>query len=323
MLLLLVLVFIGVFVVLTLLLVASGTGASQQTKQTLAVLASALAVDQSRTGDPIVDIRKSELLSAVPWINRWLLKLEIAPSLRNLLYQADVKWTAGGLLLMSVACSVFPAYLIYLRTGAVIFALAIGLIAGGAPILYVLHKRRQRFGKFEQELPEALDLMVSALRAGHSLVAALSLVAHECPDPIGAEFRICFEEQNYGLELRTAMTNLTARIPLQDLKIVVTGILIQKESGGNLAEVLDKAAYVIRERYRLKRQVRVHTAQGRLTGWILSFLPLALGIALYLINPDTMSLLWRRAIGVKLLYAAAAMTITGALIIRKIVNMDV
>jgi tight adherence protein B len=323
MLLLLALVFIGVFVVLTLLLVASGTGASQQTKQTLAVLASALAVDQSRTGDPIVDIRKSELLSAVPWINRWLLKLEIAPSLRNLLYQADVKWTAGGLLLMSVACFVFPAYLIYLRTGAVIFALAIGLIAGGAPIVYVLHKRRQRFGKFEQELPESLDLMVSALRAGHSLVAALSLVAHECPDPIGAEFRICFEEQNYGLELRTAMTNLTARIPLQDLKIVVTGILIQKESGGNLAEVLDKAAYVIRERYRLKRQVRVHTAQGRLTGWILSFLPLALGIALYLINPDTMSLLWRRAIGVKLLYAAAAMTITGALIIRKIVNMDV
>jgi tight adherence protein B len=318
-----VLVFIGVFVVLTLLLIASGTGASQRTKQTLAVLKSALAVDQPRTGDPIVDIRKSELLSAVPWINRWLLKLEIAPSLRILLYQANVKWSAGGLLLMSVACFVFPSYLIYLRTGAVIFAVAIGLIGGGAPIFYVLQKRRQRFDKFEQELPEALDLMVSALRAGHSLVAALDLVAHECQDPIGAEFRICFDEQNYGLELRTAMANLIARVPLQDLKIVVTGILIQKESGGNLAEVLDKTAYVIRERYRLKRQVRIHTAQGRLTGWILSFLPLVLGLALYLINPDTMSLLWRRQIGVKLLYTAAAMTITGALIIRKIVNMDV
>ena len=119
------------------------------------------------------------------------------------------------------------------------------------------------------------------------------------------------------------MTNLVARVPLQDLKIVVTGILIQKESGGNLAEVLDKAAYVIRERYRLKRQVRVHTAQGRLTGWILSLLPPVLGVALYLINPVTMSLLWRREIGIKLLYAAAAMTITGALIIRKIVNMEV
>ena len=144
----------------------------------------------------------------------------------------------------------------------------------------MLHKRSKRFNKFEQGLPEALDLMVSALRAGHSLVAALGLVAQESPDPIGGEFRICFDEQNYGLELRTAMDNLVARVPLQDLRIVTTAILIQKESGGNLAEVLDKTAYVIRERFRLKRQVRVHTAQGRLTGWILSFLPIVLGIAL-------------------------------------------
>jgi tight adherence protein B len=321
--LLLALVFIGVFIVLALLLIASGTGASQQTRQTLAVLESALAVEHSQTGDPIVDIRKSELLSAVPWINRWLLKFEVAPRLRGLLYQANVKWTAGGLILMSVACFAFPAYLIYLRTGAVIFGAAIGLLTAGGPIFYALHKRRYRFNKFEQELPEALDLMVSALRAGHSLVAALGLVAQESPDPIGIEFRVCFEEQNYGLELRTAMSNLLVRVPLQDLRIVVTAILIQKESGGNLAEVLDKTAYVIRERYRLKRQVRVHTAQGRLTGWILSFLPLVLGMALYLISPDTISILWNRAIGIKLLYAASAMTIAGALIIRKIVNMEV
>ncbi len=323
MLLLMVLVFIGVFVVLALLMVASGTGASQQTKQTLAVLESALAVEKSRSGDPIVDVRKNELLSAVPWINRWLLKIEIAPRLRSLLYQANVKWTTGGLLLMSAACFVFPTYLIYLRTGTVIFSALIGLLIAGAPIFYVLHKRRQRFNKFEQELPEALDLMVSALRAGHSLVAALGLVARESPDPIGAEFRICFEEQNYGLELRTAMNNLLARVPLQDLRIVVTAILIQKESGGNLAEVLDKTAYVIRERYRLRRQVRVHTAQGRLTGWILTFLPIVLGMALYMINPDSMSLLWRREIGIKLLYAASGMMVVGALIIRKIVNMEV
>ncbi|MGO4209872.1 type II secretion system F family protein [Terriglobus sp. YAF25] len=113
------------------------------------------------------------------------------------------------------------------------------------------------------------------------------------------------------------------RVPLQDLRIVVTAILIQKESGGNLAEVLEKAAHVIRERFRLKRQIRVHTAQGRLTGWILSFLPVVLGIALYLVNPKTMSILWTNPIGVKLLYLSAAMTISGALIIRKIVNMKV
>jgi tight adherence protein B len=119
------------------------------------------------------------------------------------------------------------------------------------------------------------------------------------------------------------MENLVGRVPLQDLRIVVTAILIQKESGGNLAEVLDKASYVIRERFRLKRQVRVHTAQGRLTGWILSFLPAVLGFGLYLLNPETMSVLWTRPIGVKLLYASAIMTISGALIIRKIINMEV
>jgi tight adherence protein B len=224
---------------------------------------------------------------------------------------------------MSLACFVIPSYLLYLRTGAVPFALLLGLLLGATPFVYVLHKRRQRFNKFEEELPEALNLMVSALRAGHSLVAALGLVGSESPEPIGSEFKICCDEQNYGLELRTALDNLVSRVPLQDMRIVTTAILIQKESGGNLAEVLDKTAYVIRERFRLKRQVRIHTAQGRLTGWILSFLPVVLGISLYFVNPDHMSLLWKRDIGVKLMYAAGIMTITGALIIRKIVRMDV
>jgi tight adherence protein B len=119
------------------------------------------------------------------------------------------------------------------------------------------------------------------------------------------------------------MENLIARVPLQDVRIVATGILIQKESGGNLAEVLEKAGHVIRERFTLKRQIRVHTAQGRLTGWILSFLPIVLGFGLYLVNPDTMSILWKRPIGIKLLYTAGCMTIAGGLIIRKIVRMEV
>lgn len=320
---LLVLVFLSIFLVATLLLSASRMGVSKQAEQTLSTLQAALATARPELSDQVVDIRKEELLSAVPWLNRWLLKLELAPSLRSLLYQADLKWTAGGLLLMSIACFAFPAYLIYLRTGAATFSMLIGLLLGGAPFVYVFHKREQRFAKFEAGLPETLDLMVSALRAGHSLVSALDLAANESPDPIGKELRICFDEQNYGVELKTAMNNLATRVPLQDLKIVITAILIQKESGGNLAEVFDKAAYVIRERFRLKRQVRVHTAQGRLTGWILSLLPVVLGIGLYLINPDTMSLLWRRPIGVKLLYTSATMTIAGALIIRKIVRMDV
>jgi len=316
-------VFLGAFTVFALLLVAGGTGASQQTKKVLATLDSALATSWTNSSDQVVDLRKQELFSAVPWINRWLMKIELAPRLRLLLYQANLRWTAGGLLLSSGLAFAIPAYLIYLKTGSTLVGLAVGAAAGFSPILYVLFKRGKRFKKFEEGLPDALELMVSALRVGHSLNSALSLVARECTDPIGTEFRICFDEQNYGLELRTAMDNLTTRVPLQDIKIVTTAILIQKESGGNLAEVLEKTGHVIRERFRLKRQIMTHTAQGRMTGLILTLLPVVLGILLYLINPKSMSLLWTRAIGIKLLWASAAMTTVGGLIIRKIVNMDV
>jgi tight adherence protein B len=318
-----VLVFSGVFAIFALLLLAAGSGASSQNKQTIAALESALAVSKQPSTDHLVDIRKQDLFSAIPWMNRWLLKIEIAPRVRTLLYQANLKWTTSTLLLLSAVFFAVPAYLIYLRTSSGIPSLLIGFVLGLAPLAFVLHKRSKRFGKFEKELPDALDLMVSALRAGHSLVAALGLVSRECADPVGGEFRICFDEQNYGLELRTAMENLVARIPLQDLRIVVTAILIQKESGGNLAEVLDKASHVIRERFRLKRQVQVHTAQGRMTGWILTFLPVVLGFLLYLLNPESMSLLWKRPIGLKLLYTSGVMTFVGGLIIRKIVQMEV
>jgi len=323
MLLLVVLVFLGVFGVFALLILASNVGGSGQSKQALAALQSALATDKSEWRDQIVDIRKKELLSAIPLLHRWLLKIELAPRLHRLLYQANLKWTAGGLMLISGACFVIPAYLIYRRSGVLIFSVLIGILLGGAPFAFVLHKRKQRFKKFEQNLPEALDLMVSALRAGHSLIAALGLVSRESIDPIGSEFRICFEEQNYGLELRTAMDNLVARVPLQDLKLVATAILIQKESGGNLAEVLDKVSQLVRDRFRLRRQILVHTAQGRMTGWVLSFLPVILGLAMWVVNPKTMSLLWTDPLGLKLMYAAAAMIIVGGLIIRQIVNMEV
>lgn len=206
---------------------------------------------------------------------------------------------------------------------APLFGLIAGALLGFIPIGWVFFKRGQRFKAFEQGLPEALDLMVSALRAGHSLIAAMGLVARECPDPVGGEVRICFDEQNYGLELKTAMDNMTTRVPLQDLRIVSTAIMIQKESGGNLAEVLDKTSHVIRERFRLKRQVMVHTAQGRMTGLVLSALPPVLGFLLWTVNPEMVSLLWKREIGRILLWVAAGMTVFGGMIIKKIVDMDV
>ncbi|MFC5863791.1 type II secretion system F family protein [Acidicapsa dinghuensis] len=316
-------VFIGVFSVAAMVLIATGTGSSQQTKKVLARLDSALATSWIHSNDEVVDLRKQELLSAVPWINRWLSKIELAPRLRLMLYQANLKWTAGGLILMCLLAFMVSSYLVNLKLNNSLIAILAGLVLGAFPFLFVLFKRGRRFKKFETELPESLDLMVSALRVGHSLNSALSLVSKECPDPVSTEFRICYDEQNYGLELRTAMDNLTTRVPLQDLKIVITAILIQKESGGNLAEVLQNTAHVIRERFRLKRQIMTHTAQGRLTGIILTLLPPVLGILIFLINPQLISLLWTRAIGIKLLWASLGMTILGGLWISKIVNIDV
>jgi tight adherence protein B len=155
------------------------------------------------------------------------------------------------------------------------------------------------------------------------MVPTLGLVGREAPDPIGREFNICFEEQNYGLELRTALGNLVTRFPLQDLRMIASAIMIQRETGGNLAEILDKCAHIIRARAQLQQEIRVRTAQGRLTGWILSFLPVILGVILYFMNPAQMSVLWKRPLGVKLLYTSAAMTTIGALIIRKIVRIRV
>ena len=318
-----VVVFISVFAVIALLLFAGGSGKARSEK-TLAHLETALGSNTpSGRLSSKIDIRKDEVFSTIPWLNRWLLNAEIAPRLRVLLHQANLGWTTGGLILAIAAALLIPSYLVYLRTQQLLLAAIIGAIGAYCPIGYVLYRRSKRFHAFEQGLPEALDLMVSGLRAGHSLNAALRLVAQETPDPIGSEFRICFEEQNYGLELRVALENLLTRIPLQDLRIMATAILIQKESGGNLAEVLEKTSTIIRERFKLKRQVLVHTAQGRLTGWILSLLPVALGLALYFIDPNTMSILWTRKIGQELMMLSAVMTIIGGLIIRKIVNMEV
>ena len=321
--LIIVLIFLGVFAVAALLLYAGGSGASERAKQVQATLDSALATESVEYRDQIVNLRKNEQLSAIPWINNRLGKLEIGPKIQALIHQANLQWTAGSLLLMCGVCFAVPAFAINWKTGSSLVALVAGLVLSTSPFLVVLFLRSKRFKEFEKELPSACDLMVSALRAGQSLIAAMGMVSKECGDPLGGEFRTCFEEQNFGLEMKVAIDNLIRRVPLQDLRIVCTAILIQKESGGNLAEVLDKTAHVIRERFRLRREVSTRTAQGRMTGWVLTLLPVILGCALYFVNPTMMSLLWKRDIGIKLLWAASIMIVIGGMIIRKIVNMDV
>lgn len=315
-------VFIGVFSVVAFLILATGANASEQAKKALARLEVLMAAS-SGNKDEHVDIQKRELVGSIPFVNRILLRLEVAPQLRLLLHQANVKWTPGGLLLLSMAAWVVPAYMLYLQTGAFWFSVLLALVPAAIPYGYVRWKRSQRFLKFEEMLPSALDLMVSGLRSGQGFVTTLSLVGREIPDPVGPEYRICFDEQNYGLELRTAFENLCTRVPLQDNRIVMTAILIHKETGGNLAEVLEKSANVIRERFRLQREIRTKTAQGRLSGLVLALLPVVLATGMYLAAPEVISLLWTRPAGLKMLYTGIVMLVVGSLLIRKIVNVRV
>jgi tight adherence protein B len=323
MLLIIALVFLGVFTIVALPLLGSGLVPSRTQQQALATLDSALKTESQEKRQLAMDLKKDESMSSIPWLNQRLLKLELTPHLRKVLAQAALPWSAGRLLVVSAALFVVPAYAVMQYLGSIPIALGAGALLCLAPYAFVMFKRGRRFSAFEKGLPEALDLMVSGLRAGHSLIAAMALVARECEEPVGPEFKIAFEEQNYGLEMKAALENLLVRVPLQDMKIVATAILIQKESGGNLAEVLDKASNIIRERFRLKRQIMVHTAQGRLTGLILALLPGVLGIGIYFVDPGMISILWHRDIGIKLLWAAAGMTILGGIVIWKIVDIDV
>ena len=315
------LVFVGVFTLIALPLATMGPSSSA--KQALATLDSAIKVDRRELLPQKLNVRKNELLSSIPWLNQKLLKFELTPYLRRILSQADLNWSAGRLLVLCAAGFVIPTYVLLQATNNPLLAFASGAAVSLLPFGFVLVKRNRRFSAFEKNLPEALDLMVSGLRAGHSLLAAMALVARECPAPICGEFKIAFKEQNYGLEMKAALENLIKRVPLQDLKITTTAILIQKESGGNLAEVLDKTGYVIRERFRLKRQIMVHTASGRLTGLILTLLPVVLGVGIYFVDPGMISILWHRDIGIKLMWAAAGLIVLGGFVIWKIVDIDV
>ena len=317
------LVFMGVFSVAALLIYAGGSGASEKAKQVQATLDSALATESQEMRDQIVNLRKSEQFSAIPWLNTRLSKLELGPQLQALIHQANLKWSAGSLLSMCGACFAAPAFVIHWKTGSSLIAVLVGLVLAFAPIAFVLFKRSKRFNEFQKGLPEACDMMVSALRAGQSLIAAMGMVARECTDPIGIEFRTCFEEQNFGLDMKVAIENLLHRVPLQDLRIVCTAILIQKETGGNLAEVMNKTTEVIRERFRLRRQVKVHTAHGRMSAIVVTVLPIVLLGVLTMMNPKQESVLWTTPMGLHLCAISAGMAVVGALIIQVIVRIEV
>jgi len=196
---------------------------------------------------------------------------------------------------------------------------------GGAlvPFIHVLWKRKKRFDKFLEHLPDALELMSRALSAGHAFSEALHMVSVEMPEPISKEFRKTYEEQNFGLSLKLALENLTQRIPLLDLRLCVTAIMIQRETGGNLAEILEKVAHTIRERFRILGDLKTLTTSSRLSAWLLCGLPVGVAAAVTTMNPEYMSILWKDPRGHKLIYLALFLQISGMLIVRKILRIKI
>lgn len=268
-------------------------------------------------------IKAEERLSNVAAFDKVLRRSNkyVSP-MKTFVEQSGVKFTLGTFLL-SIACVGLLGFVVAFRFSfSLWFALLGAAIGAVLPYLYVKRARDKRLLKFEEQFPEAIDLVARALRAGHSLPTGLSMVADELVAPVGTEFRTLYDEQNYGLTLPDALRNFARRIPVLDARFFVTAVLTQRDAGGNLAEVLDNLAEVIRARFKVKRQVRVISAHGRITGWVLAGLPPSVALASFIISPVHMQTLLGDPLGVNMIMAAAVMQVLGTLIIRKIVDIE-
>lgn len=237
--------------------------------------------------------------------------------------QSGVQISISGLLLTAMLSAAVFGLIVATALRMPIGWLIGGLVGFGAPFLFLRIKRTRRMRKFEEEFPEALDLISRALKAGHAFATGLKMVADEMHEPVGPEFRKTFDEQNFGLPLKDALASLTERMPLLDVRFFATAVLIQRETGGNLSEILENLAAVVRERFKILRQVRVYTAHGRLTGYVLLALPAFLAIALSFINPEHMQLLFREHLGHILLGIALGLQVVGYLWIKQVVKIEV
>ncbi len=275
------------------------------------------------SGIPRLDIERDQRMSSVPFLDRLLRSLSIARRIELLLYQAGLQWrVATFLLLVGLGCA--AGYLVALTLfHHPLHALVAAVLGAFLPVLLVQWKKSMRMRAFAEEFPDALDLLVSALRAGISFSSALQIVADESPEPVRSEFAIVVEEQTLGLELREALTNLASRVDSLDLKFFVTAVVLQRDTGGNLTEVLENTSRLIRDRFRILGDIQTFTAQGRLTGAILSLLPLGLAIFMMMVAPDYFHKMWDNHTGRAVLGFAALMQVFGALVIRKIVNIRV
>lgn len=283
---------------------------------------SALAAARD-TGEQAKLLRQ-RLMSEVPAIERMLLNLPRVQSLQQLIHQAGLAWTVSTLVL---SCAALGSASLLLSTSFGRLSLLWGSIAGAAvaslPLLYVLHKRRRRLFTIEHQLPDALDLMIRALRSGHAFSSSLQMLGEEMTEPIAGEFRIVHDEVNFGVSLQQALMNLSERVPITDLRFFVISVLIQRDSGGNLTEVLGNLSRLIRERLKLMARVKMLSSEGRLSAWVLGVMPFAMAGLLYVFNPKFMTPLWTDPIGISIIKTLLVMMLLGILVLVKIVKIRV
>jgi tight adherence protein B len=267
---------------------------------------------------------KQRALSEFPAMQRLLQRFGHMRSLERMIMQSGLNWTVSKLLAgcALLALSGWVAASSGLRETATVCAVA-ALVAGSLPLAYLHQRRKRRLAKIEQQLPEALDLMSRALRAGHAFSSALKMAGEELAEPIAGEFRGVHEEVNFGVSLQQALTNLTERVPLTDLRYFVVAVLVQRESGGNLTEILDNLSRLLRERAKLLSRVKVLSAEGRMSAWILVIMPFALAAAMNLVNPKFMGLLWTDPIGIAIVKFMLILMAFGVLVMRQIIRIRI
>ena len=278
-------------------------------------------------GPAIVDLgllKQVMPVSTVPILEQTLLRSRRLVSMaEDLVERSGLRVSVGQLLLGSVFAAVGAGALVWRLTGSLLLALVGGATLAAAPALVVRFAAKRRLARLEEQFPEAIDLIARALRAGHAFTAGLGMVAAEVAEPIRTEFRLLYDRQNYGMPLPDAMRGLAGRVPLLDVRFFVTAVLTQRESGGNLSEVLDSLAAVIRDRFRLRREVRVVSAHGRITGYVLACLPLIIAALLFALAPEHMWLLFTDPLGIRMVAAAFVLQVIGFFWMRTIVDIEI
>jgi tight adherence protein B len=266
---------------------------------------------------------RTQATGPLPLLDRAARQAVQGVALERWVEQSGLRISISALLLIAFVIGLVAALIAARISNMTSVAVLAFFAAASLPFIVVRQKRRSRLYRFEEHFPEALDLISRAIRAGHAFTAGMKMVADEMGQPVGPEFRKSFEEQNFGMSLKDSLNHLALRVPLLDVRFFATAVLIQKETGGNLAEILDNLATVVRERFKIRRQVRTHTAHGRYTGYVLLALPPFLAVALMFLNPEHMELLFKDPIGQALIMGAIVMQSIGWFWIKQVVKIEV